>query len=140
MTFGEKVRLARLAQKMSQRDLSIRSGISLRTINNYESDERMPKQRSSYTKLALALNIDEAALLDENAEFVVKASEDYGKRGYEQAMKIVEEVKGLYAGGELLDDDMDAMMQAIQDAYWIAKKKNRKYVPRKYRNSEPEQT
>lgn len=28
---------------------------------------------------------------------------------------------------------MDAMMKAIQEAYWIAKEKNRKFVPKKYR-------
>lgn len=34
----------------------------------------------------------------------------------------------LFAGGELDQDDMDEMMKAIQDAYWIAKEKNKKYA------------
>lgn len=41
------------------------------------------------------------------------------------------EVTGLFAGGELDQDDMDEMMKAIQDAYWIAKEKNRKYVSKR---------
>ena len=44
----------------------------------------------------------------------------------------------MYAGGDLADEDMDAMMKAIQDAYWIAKKKNLKFVPLKYRAAEEE--
>lgn len=27
------------------------------------------------------------------------------------------------------------MMKAIQEAYWIAKEKNRKFVPKKYRST-----
>ena len=34
---------------------------------------------------------------------------------------------------KIFQEDMDAMMKAIQEAYWIAKEKNRKYVPKKYR-------
>ena len=29
---------------------------------------------------------------------------------------------------------MDVMMQAIMDAYWLAKEKNKKYTPKKYRS------
>ena len=138
MTFGEKVRLARLAAKYSQRELAMLTGIAQRTIQNYENGERMPKQRATYTQLAGALHIEESVLLDENAEFVLKASEEYGSRASRQAEKLIDEVRGLYSGGELADEDMDAMMKAIKDAYWIAKQKNRKYVPMKYRKDEAE--
>ena len=43
----------------------------------------------------------------------------------------MQEVTGLFAGGELDQDDMDEMMKAIQDAYWIAKEKNRKYASKR---------
>lgn len=70
-----------------------------------------------------------------NADFVIKATEKYGSRGHEQAERLIKEVSGLYAGGELAEEDMDAMMKAIQEAYWIAKEKNRKFVPKKYRST-----
>ena len=123
MKFGEKVRAARLAAKYSQRQLADMTGIALRTIQNYESGERLPKQKENYQLLATALD----------ADFVIKATEKYGARGNAQAERLVKEVSGLYAGGELAEEDMDAMMKAIQEAYWIAKEKNRKYVPKKYR-------
>ena len=41
------------------------------------------------------------------------------------------EVTGLFAGGEMAEEDMDIMMKAIQDAYWIAKDKNKKFAPKK---------
>ena len=47
MKFGEKVRAARLAAKYSQRQLADMTGIALRTIQNYESGERLPKPRNT---------------------------------------------------------------------------------------------
>ena len=133
MKFGEKVRAARLAAKYSQRQLADMTGIALLTIQNYESGERLPKQKENYQLLATALNVDVDTLRDDDADFVIKATEKYGARGNAQAERLVKEVSGLYAGGELAEEDMDAMMKAIQEAYWIAKEKNRKYVPKKYR-------
>lgn len=126
MKFGEKVRQARIAAHLSQQQLADRTGISLRTIQNYETGGRMPKQRDSYRRLAAALHMEESVLLDEQAEFVLAAGKEYGSRGSEQAQRLIEEVSGLYAGGELCDEDMDAMMEAIQEAYWIAKRRNRR--------------
>ena len=44
-------------------------------------------------------------------------------------------VSALFAGGELSENDKDAVMRALQDAYWMAKERNKeKYTPQKYRN------
>lgn len=67
-------------------------------------------------------------LLTENEEFYISANEKYGATGAQQAKALMQEVTGLFAGGELDQDDMDEMMKAIQDAYWIAKEKNKKYA------------
>ncbi|MCD7890130.1 MAG: helix-turn-helix domain-containing protein [Oscillospiraceae bacterium] len=135
MTFGEKVRTARVHADLSQQDLARMTGMSLRTIQNYESGERLPKKRSTYTVLAKELHVDEGALLDDNAEFILSAAEQYGYKGKKQALKLTEEVAGLYAGGSLEEEDMDAMMKAIQEAYWRAKEINKKYTPKKYLNN-----
>ena len=138
MKFGEKVRAARLAAHYSQRQLADMTGQKhgFKSIfQNYESGERLPKQKESYELLAAALNVELESLKDDNADFVIKATEKYGSRGHEQAERLIKEVSGLYAGGELAEEDMDAMMKAIQEAYWIAKEKNRKFVPKKYRST-----
>ncbi len=135
MTFGERVRAARLKRKLSQKELAKKADIALRTIQNYESGERLPKRRETYTALAQALDIDENLLLDEESEFIIRASEKYGSRGEQQARDLVNQVAALYAGGDLLEEDMDAMAAALQEAYWQAKQINRKYVPKKYRKN-----
>ena len=89
MNLSEKLRNARIAKHMSQTDLAEKVGVSLRTIQNYELGVRVPKSRSTYDKLAEALDMDVNILLDENAEFVLRASESYGGRGAKQAMEMV---------------------------------------------------
>ena len=125
MKFSEKVRRARIQAGYSQKELAEKTEIAERTIQNYESGERLPKQRKTYRKLAEALNIPEETLMDENVEFVLRASDIYGRTGSEEAQRLINEVTGLYAGGRLAEEDMDAMMQAFQKAYWIAKQKGR---------------
>lgn len=71
-------------------------------------------------------------LLTEDDSFILDAGSAYGARGKQQAQALIAEVSGLFAGGDMAEEDMDEMMKAIQDAYWIAKEKNRKYTPKKY--------
>ena len=136
MKFGEKIRNARIANNISQSDLAKATGISLRTVQNYELGARMPKKRDTYAILAEALGINEDILLDENASFVLRASEQYGSKGARQAFDMVSDIAAMWAGGEMAEEDMDAIMQAMQDAYWEAKKKNRKYVNKRFIKSD----
>ena len=124
MRFGEKIRTARKELRLSRQELSDITGLSKRTIAYYELEGKLPKKAATYEVLARALHMDAKTLMDENSEFVMKAGELYGAEGSRQAEKLLSEIRGLYAGGTLKDEDMDAMMLAIQDAYWIAKKKS----------------
>ncbi len=136
MKFGEKIRKARQARNMSQKDLARASGMALRTIQNYESGAVLPRKRDTYLALARALDLHEEVLLDDSASFVVRANEQYGSRGARQAWDMVADIAAMWAGGEMDEEDMDAIMQAMQDAYWEAKKMNRKYVPKAYRKDD----
>ena len=133
MKFGEKIKNARVAKDLTQADLAKAVGVSLRTMVSYENGDCYPKKREVYGKLATALSLDMNYLLTENEEFISKAGEKYGRRGKKYAQQLVTEVSGLFAGGDMDDEDMDAVMRAITDAYWIAKEKNKKYTPKKHR-------
>lgn len=126
MNFGEKVSQLRKQKKITQRELADEIGVSLRTITNYETGGRYPKQREIYRKIADALEVDVNYLLTENETFIVYAHEEYGSKGMQQAQRLLAEVRGLFSGGTLDEDDKDEMMRAIQDAYWVAKEKNSK--------------
>lgn len=42
---------------------------------------------------------------------------------------------GMFAGGSLSEEAIEGAMKALNDAYWIAKEKNKKYTPKKYRKA-----
>ena len=53
---------------------------------------------------------------------------------YTDAETLSADVSALFAGGELSEEAKDAVMRALQDAYWMAKERNTaKYTPKKYR-------
>ena len=69
MKFGEKVRAARQNAGMSQEALAKAVDVSLRTILGYENENRYPRKREIYAKLADALHVDVNYLLTEDEEF-----------------------------------------------------------------------
>lgn len=133
MKFCEKLKAARTRAGLKQEELAKALGVSLRTITNYESGERYPKKREIYYKLAELFHTEENYFLNEDEDFLLTAVEKYGSKGAKQARELMEEVSGLFAGGNIADEDLDEMMRGIQEAYWIAKEKNKKYTPKKYR-------
>lgn len=136
MKFGEKLRKLRTEKSITQEEISKAIGVSRRTYVSYEQDGRYPRKREVYTKLAEILGCDVNYLLTEDEEFISSAGDQYGSRGKRQAEQLVSELSGMFAGGELSESDMDAVMIALQKAYFDCKADNQKYTPKKYRKDE----
>ncbi len=130
MKFADKIRQLRKAKNLTQTELADLCGLSLRTIRNYEIDERYPRQRSIYAQLAQALDCDVNYLLAENETFTLKFESADQSLSAIRAEQLVAELTGIFAAGETAEEDIDAMMLAIQEAYVDAKKRNRKFTRR----------
>lgn len=136
MTFGEKVKNERNRLGLNQDELAKKIGVTRRVISSYENDSSRPRGTERYKKLAEALGVSINYLLSEDEAFIADVEDNYGHRGAKQAKELLAEVTGLFAGGEMADEDMREMVDAIQEAYLIAKKNNKKYTPKKYRKDE----
>ena len=136
MTFGEKVKNERNRLGLNQDELAKKIGVTRRVISSYENDSSRPRGTERYKKLAEALGVNINYLLSEDEAFIADVVDNYGHRGAKQAKELLAEVTGLFAGGEMADEDMREMVDAIQEAYLIAKKNNKKYTPKKYRKDE----
>ena len=136
MTFGEKVKNERNRLGLNQDELAKKIGVTRRVISSYENDSSRPRGTERYKKLAEALGVNINYLLSEGEAFIADVEDNYGHRGAKQAKELLAEVTGLFAGGEMADEDMREMVDAIQEAYLIAKKNNKKYTPKKYRKDE----
>jgi len=132
MTFAEKIKAARKAEGYSQRDLAELAGLHYRTIQNWEAG-RLPKSLDPVIRIAKVLGTTPEALLGTSEQYVVEAHEKGGARAARDVDALVSEVIGLFAGGEIDDEEKDGIMAALNEAYWIAKQKNAKYTPKKYR-------
>lgn len=136
MTFGEKVKNERNRLGLNQDELAKKIGVTRRVISSYENDSSRPRGTERYKKLAEALGVNINYLLSEDEAFIADVEDNYGHRGAKQAKELLAEVTGLFAGGEMADEDMREMVDAIQEAYLIAKNNNKKYTPKKYRKDE----
>ena len=132
MKFNERLKKFREDKSLTQVQLSDLTGISARMSQKYEAGTARPRLDAA-EKIAKALNITTDELLGNADMLVAQAAEKYGARGAKQAKQLTEEVTGLFAGGDMAEEDMDLMMKAIQDAYWIAKQNNKKFTPKKHR-------
>ena len=131
MTFGEKLRLYRTEQNMTQAELAEKSGVGRNTINNYEHGKTYPKNRQVYSDLPRVLKVDVCELKNEGEDFVFEAKAKYGTRGAAQAESLIRDAHALFAGGELSDADKEGVMLALQEAYWLCKKENSEKFGRK---------
>ena len=133
MAFCDRLREQRINAGLKQTELAKLIGITSRTIQNYEAGASTPKTMEAVIKIANALSISTDVLLTDKDLFVIEAYEKGGSKTAKDISQLVNEVSGLFAGGTLKDEDIDGAMKALNDAYWKAKEKNRKYTPKKYR-------
>ena len=135
MTFGEKVKELRIRRGYSQVALASMTGVTTRTVRNWETEGKYPRSRDLYSKLADALDCNEEYLKGEQELFVTRASEEYGTRGQQQAQAFLDSTRAMFAGGDLSPEDLDMIGKHFMEMFWEAKENARKYTPKKYRNA-----
>lgn len=135
MSFGKRLKDARNKAGLQQKELAQLSGVSLRTIQNWEGDKRRPSHFDAVSEVAKVLGVSSAQLLSEEDARVIEAAERGGSKGKRDVEALIAEVSGLFAGGELDDEEKEGVIAALNQAYWEAREKNRKYAPKKYKEN-----
>lgn len=136
MVFKDRLREKRMEAGLTQVQLAEKCGVTARTIQNYELGNRKPVNMEVVQKIADALHTKTEYLLGSSGSLVVEAHEKGGAKAARDIDQLVSEVTGLFAGGELSEESLEGAMKALNDAYWLAKEKNKKYTPKKYRTAE----
>ena len=138
MNFATKLKNLRTENNLTQEDLAKKSGISIKSISRYELGETIPRSRKYYEKLANALDVDIDYLFSQETNFLLNARKEFGYKGAKDAEEIVNGMIGLMAGGELPEEDKATILNAMQEAFYMAKIENKKYTPKKYKIKEEE--
>ena len=127
MKFGEKLKLLRQQAKWTQEQAARQIGVS----KIYELCKKYPKQSSLYAKIADLYNVTVDYLLTNEEQLIADAAIRGGAKAKREVQTLVSQLGGLFAGGELTENDKDKVMRAINDLYWDAKLKNKKYSSKK---------
>ena len=126
MLFGEKLKKLRTDANMSQEELASKLGITRRSIVYYETQSRYPKKREIITGISGIFNVPVDFLINDGDDFIARAAAAFGATGTAEAMQLVREIGGLFAGGTINEEDKDKIFKAISDLYWESKEMNRK--------------
>ena len=136
MAFAENLKEKRAQSGLTQAELAMKAGVTARTIQNYELGTRKPGNMVIVQRIADALGTTTEQLHSSGETLVVAAHERGGARAAKDINELVSEVTGMFAGGKLSDDALDGAMRALNEAYWIAKDKNKKYGRKKKKDAE----
>ena len=111
-----------------------KTGVTVRTVRNWETGGKYPRSRDLYAKLADALGVSEEYLRGEQELFLTRAAEEYGTRGQRQAQAFLDSTRAMFAGGDLSPEDIDMIGKHFMEMFWEAKENARKYTPKRYRD------
>lgn len=136
MAFAENLKEKRAQSGLTQAELAMKAGVTARTIQNYELGTRKPGNMVIVQRIADTLGTTTEQLLSSGETLVVAAHERGGARAAKDINELVSEVTGMFAGGKLSDDALDGAMRALNEAYWIAKDKNKKHGRKKKKDAE----
>ena len=134
MGFKERLKEKRLEAGFTQVELAEKVSVTPRTIQNYEMGTRRPGNMKIVGDLAAALGTTADYLLTNADVYTLEAQEKGGPKAARDIQELVGEVTGLFAGGQLSEDALEGAMRALNDAYWKAKEKNKKFAPKKHRH------
>jgi len=127
MLFFEKLRQLRLSIGLTQEATAAELGVTTRAYQNYEAG-RYPKKTGIFGKIAALFNVSIDYLLSEEDRYIMDAHDKGGSKSKKDVQKLLSEVGGLFAGGELSEDDKDKVLRTINDLYWKAKESNKRYA------------
>ena len=138
MAFGDRIKEKRASLGYSQQKLAEKAGISLRSIQNYESNQRYPNNINIVKNIAVALGTTAEFLMAEEDAYIISAAEKGGSAAQRDVEGLLGDLNALFAGGVMSSEDKDKVMRAIMDIYWESKNEKGKASSCKYRKEEAE--
>ena len=130
MTFGEKIKQARLTLNLSQAELAAKTGITERSLYTYEQTGTIPRT-GNIKKLAEALNVSVSYLMEDDESdltskineelFLANVKNEYGSKGAKEASDLLSKASALFAGGELDEETKEIFFQSLMEIYLESK-------------------
>ncbi|MEC1155672.1 transcriptional regulator [Cytobacillus horneckiae] len=141
--FGSYIKHLRESRDLTLNQVAMYSEISAAQLSRIETGKRGIPKPSTIRKIADALKADYAQLMkvagyieDSNESFTVKEEKDIAKQ-VEEIKKNLESQEGLSFYGEPLSEEaMESLLESMEHMVKQAKRINRKYTPKKYKEED----
>lgn len=117
MEFKEKIRLLRREAGLTQKETAEKIGVTYRTYQNYEAGASMPPS-AALSRLAklFGVSMDMLTGKDRSVEPTDNGELD----------ELLSEMKALFSGGKLRDEDKQYVIEALTEAFWRSKERGEK--------------
>lgn len=126
MTFGEKIKLLRKQNNITQTQLAQLTGVSLRTIINYEKYDKKPKQPEMYEALAKALNVDASELKNTKGDYVTVTKKKLSKSDQNPISFLTSEINRIFSSDEVSEEDKLTLLLNVEKSFWKHNLKRKK--------------
>ena len=113
MEFKERIRLLRKEAGLTQAEVAEKIGVTYRTYQNYEAGASAP-QSKVLAKLANVLKVSMDML---SADIKTNANAPQN----DELNELLTEMKALFSGGKLREEDKKYVIEALTEAYWRTK-------------------
>lgn len=123
MNFSDKLKKLRIQSNLTQNDFAKKIGVSLRTYKAYELGERRPRKHDIYLKIADIYDLDLNSLITDGEDLKNLSPIENDDKDTDT---IIKEMLGLFSGGKLDLEDKKAVLDSLEEAYYIAKMKEEK--------------
>lgn len=114
-TYGDRLKQARIEKGLSRPQLAKLCGISVKTIQNYETGFRQPNRIDTSQKFAEVLGV--------TVDYLINGNTDNDNLTEEDKSEILSHASALFAGGKLSEDEQLAFINELQTLYLDAKKR-----------------
>lgn len=116
MEFKERIRLLRREAGLTQREIAEKIGVTYRTYQNYEGGASMP-QSDVLARLARFFGVSMDMLTGKSTEAEPTENPELDE--------LLSEMKALFSGGKLRDEDKQYVIEALTEAFWRSKERRK---------------
>lgn len=147
-TLGDRLRIARQKSGLRQTQVKERTNINNKTLSGYENNVSEPDM-STLTVLTELYGVSYEWLLTGEGEMTVnttkkssplteKNERDIAKRMAELREDLSTATGLLFEGEPMSEEAKESLLEAMEFGVRLAKKNNKKYTPKKYRENDEE--
>ena len=123
MEFKDRIRVLRKEAGLTQREAAEKIGVTYRTYQNYEAGASLPSG-TVLAKISSLFGVSMDLLTDKSLAKAPPAE-------HPELCALLSEMQALFSGGKLQDEDKQYVIDALTEAFWPSKERNKKYGKRK---------